>query len=229
MTTTNDVGSTSDYVKSLQTVAPPTNQNPTGTSTLGKDAFLQLLVTQMKNQDPLSPQDNTAFVAQLAQFSSVEQLQNLNTSVGAITSNYQSSQALQASSLVGRNVIVNAGSAVVDTTKGLNGQVVVPASNSDTTIKVYDTSANLVSTIDLGAQKAGTSDFTWDGKQADGTAAPAGTYSFVATASGSTTPLVTYLPATVNSVTMGANGGAMKLNLAGGASVALTDVQQIGI
>src|SRR5471032_795987 len=76
----------------------------TGGQTLGKDAFLQLLVTQLKNQNPLDPQDNSAFVAQLAQFSSLEGITTLNTTVSSIASNASSSQALQASSLVGRSV-----------------------------------------------------------------------------------------------------------------------------
>lgn len=228
MTTTTNVGQSVLDQLSAQNGTTATG-NPT--SALGKDAFLQLLVTQLKNQDPLSPQDNTAFVAQLAQFSSLEATQNLSTSVDAIATQYQSSQALQASALVGRSVIVDATTAVVDTTKGLSGSVVVPASNSSTTVKVYDTNANLVDTVDLGAQSAGTTAFTWDGKASDGTVAAAGTYSFVATgtADGTGTALTTYLPATVNSVTMGVSGAEMTLNLAGGTSVGLSKVQTVGL
>jgi flagellar basal-body rod modification protein FlgD len=228
MTTTSNVGQGVLDALSQQNGTSATN-NPS--SALGKDAFLQLLVTQLKNQDPLSPQDNTAFVAQLAQFSSLEATQNLSTSVDNIASQYQSSQALQASALVGRSVIVDAGSTVVDTTKGMTGSVVVPSSNAGTTVKVYDTKANLVATIDMGAQNAGTQSFTWDGKASDGTVAPAGTYSFVATGTvdGTGTALTTYLPSTVNSVTMGVAGAEMTLNLAGGATVGLSKVQTVGI
>ncbi len=211
-------------------------QNPTPTATnsgtaLGKDAFLQLLVTQMKNQNPLDPQDNTAFVAQLAQFSSLESMQNLTSTVDSIATSYKSSQALQASSLVGRSVIVEAGSTAVDTTKGMTGSVVIPASSTGTTVKIYDTSMNLVDTVDLGTQPASKTSFTWDGTNSDGEAAPAGTYSFVANGSidGKGTSLATYLPATVNSVTTSTNGGEMMLNLAGGSSIALSKVQTIGI
>lgn len=226
MTSTTNVGqSVLDQLS--QSSGTSATSNPS--SALGKDAFLQLLVTQMKNQDPLSPQDNTAFVAQLAQFSSLEATQNLSTSVDSIATQYQSSQALQASALVGRSVIVDSGSAVVDTTKGLSGSVVVPASNSSTTVNVYDSQANLVDTIDLGAQSAGTASFTWDGKAADGTVAPAGTYSFVAMGNAGGTAFTTYLPATVNSVTMGVSGAEMTLNLAGGTSVGLSKVQTVGL
>jgi flagellar basal-body rod modification protein FlgD len=239
MTTTSNVGqsvldqlqkSTSSSSSSSSTSSTST-ASTTGTTSLGKDAFLQLLVTQMKNQDPLSPQDNTQFVSQLAQFSSLESMQNLTSTVDTIASTYQSSQALQASSLVGRSVVVESGSAIVDTTKGLTGSVVVPASNSSTTVKISDANGNVVDTIDLGAQPAGTTSFTWDGKNGDGTVAAAGPYSFAATgtASGAATALSTYLPATVNSVTMGVGGAEMTLNLAGGSSVGLSKVQTIGI
>jgi len=234
MTTTSSVGQS--VLDQLQKTASSSSTSTsttstTGTASLGKDSFLQLLVTQMKNQDPLSPQDNTQFVSQLAQFSSLESMQNLSSTVDTIASTYQSSQALQASSLVGRSVIVSSGSAVVDTTKGLTGSVVIPASNSSTTVKISDASGNLVDTIDLGAQAAGTTSFTWNGQNSDGTTAASGTYSVVATgtANGTATALSTYLPATVNSVTMGVSGAEMTLNLAGGNSVGLSKVQTIGI
>lgn len=228
MSTVNDVSSNA-FIASLQNPTPSATNS--GTSTLGKDAFLQLLVTQMKNQNPLDPQDNTQFVAQLAQFSSLESMQNLTSTVNSIATSYQSSQALQASSLVGRSVIVNAGATYVDPTKGMSGQVVIPADTTATSIKISNSDGVLVDTIDLGAQKTGTTDFTWDGKDSTGTTLAAGNYSFVAngTVKGTGTALTTYLPATVNSVTTAASGGTMTLNLAGGTSIPLTSVQTIGI
>ncbi|RRV07447.1 flagellar hook assembly protein FlgD [Pseudomonas sp. v388] len=227
MAVENDVSTS--FINKLQNPTPTTTDS---TGTLGKDAFLQLLVTQMKNQNPLDPQDNTQFVAQLAQFSSLESMQNLTSTVDSIASSYQSSQALQASSLVGRSVIIDAGSTTVDTSKGMTGTVVVPAASSLTTVKVYDAQANLVKTIDLGAKTAGgNSSFAWDGTLEDGTVAPSGNYSFAASATieGTNTALTTYLPATVSSVTLGVNGAETTLNLASGTSVALSKVQTIGI
>ncbi|MFJ3523478.1 flagellar hook assembly protein FlgD [Pseudomonas sp. NPDC090203] len=231
MTVTNDT-TTSDYLKSLQSATSgKTGDSTTGSSTLGKDSFLQLLVTQMQNQNPLDPQDNSEFVAQLAQFSSLETMQNLSTSVDAIGGMYQSSQALQASSLVGRTVVVDAGSTSVDTTKGITGQAVLPNSSTVTQVKVYDSKGEVVRTLDLGEQKAGNASFTWDGKDEDGNVLASGNYSFVATAAldGKSSTVKTYLPATVSSVTMGSAGTAMTLNLADGSNVALSKVQQIGI
>lgn len=233
MTTTSiNNGVSSSVLDSLQKTTSSTDSS-TGTagSALGKDAFLQLLVTQMQNQNPLDPQDNGEFVAQLAQFSSLESMQSLNASVGTIVNNYQSSQALQASSLVGRSVIAQTDTAVVDPTKGLTGSVALTTSSSNTTVGVYDAKGDLVRSLDLGSQSAGNASFTWDGKDSNGAVAAAGTYTFkaAATVDGTATAMNTYLPATVNSVTMGTNGGEMTLNLAGLGSVALSKVQTIGI
>jgi flagellar basal-body rod modification protein FlgD len=203
----------------------------TGKKELGKDAFLQLLVTQLKNQNPLEPQDNGEFVAQLAQFSSLEGITTLNETVSGIAGNYNSSQALQASSLVGRSVIAPGDKAVVDTSKSLNGTVVVPSAVSSLSVKIMDKDGKTVRTIDLGSQKAGNSAFIWDGKNDAGATVESGTYTFAAstTIDGKATSLITNLPATVSSVTISQTGGELMLNLAGLGSIALSKVQTIGM
>lgn len=204
----------------------------TGKKALGKDAFLQLLVTQLKNQNPLSPQDNGAFVAQLAQFSSLEGINTLNDSVNSISSNFSSSQALQASSLVGRSIITQTDKAMVDTSKSMTGSVAVTSATGNVSVKVTDKDGNVVRTIDMGTQSAGDSSFIWDGKNDKGEVAPAGTYTFAASTKndkGDSVALLTSLPATVTSVTLSKTGGEMLLNLAGGmGSVKLSQIQTIG-
>ncbi|WP_223432457.1 flagellar hook assembly protein FlgD [Pseudomonas sp. GL-B-26] len=211
-------------------LASATN-SATGNKALGKDAFLQLLVTQLKNQNPLEPQDNGEFVAQLAQFSSLEGITTLNDTVSGIASNYNSSQALQASSLVGRSVIAPGSKAVVDTSKSMTGTVVIPASVPGTTLKITDTDGKTVRTIDMGAQSAGNASFIWDGKNDAGETVASGTYNFSAssTIDGQAVALITNLPATVNSVTISQTGGELMLNLAGLGSIALSKVQTIGM
>lgn len=205
--------------------------NVAGKKELGKDAFLQLLVTQLQNQNPLEPQDNGEFVAQLAQFSSLEGITTLNDTVNAIAGYYNSSQALQASSLVGRSVVAETDTAVVDTSKSFNGTAVLPASADPVTVKITNADGTVIRTIDLGSQPAGQASFIWDGKNDAGEVVEAGTYKFSATATydSQATSLVTYLPATVNSVTISQTGGELMLNLAGLGSVALSKVQTIGI
>ncbi|WP_437884215.1 flagellar hook assembly protein FlgD [Pseudomonas sp. LRF_L74] len=228
MATTSDVLSSLSSTTSTSTTSSSSSSS-TGTSSLGKDEFLQLLVTQLTNQNPLDPQDNTEFVSQLAQFSSLESLSNLNTTAESLLSSYQSSQALQASSLVGTTVSVATDETLVDTSAGITGSLVMPSSGSDVTVSVYDEAGSLVTTLELGSQASGTVAFDWDGTDSSGATVDSGTYSFVASASidGTSTALTTYLPVTVNSVTLGTDASDMTLNLATGDSVLLADVQTI--
>lgn len=199
-----------------------------GKKELGKNEFLNLLVAQLNNQNPLEPQGNGEFIAQLAQFSQVEGIEKLNTSMGSLLTGYQSSQALQASSMVGRKVIIPTDKAVVDTSESFKASLVLPASSSNVYVNVYDKSGAAVSRVNLGEQAAGNVSFIWDGKDASGNLLPPGTYKFEAQASygGETKGLHTMLPANVDSVTLG--GSELMLNLAGLGTVPLSQVQVIG-
>jgi len=205
-------------------------QDTTQKKDLGKNEFLELLVAQLNNQNPLEPQENGEFIAQLAQFSQVEGIEKLNTSMGSLLSGYQSSQALQASSLVGRKVIVVTEKAVVDTSETFKGSLVLPVTSSNVYVNVYDSAGKAVSRVNLGQQAAGNVSFMWDGKDSSGNLLPPGTYKFEAQATyaDGTKGLYTLLPANVDSVALGQNGGEMKLNLAGIGSVPLSQVQIIG-
>ncbi|MGR6874907.1 flagellar hook assembly protein FlgD [Pseudomonas sp. HK3] len=131
---------------------------------LGKNDFLKLLVAQMNNQNPLEPQDNTEFVAQLAQFSSVEGIENLNSTVGDMASELRSSQALQASSLVGQSVVVPGN----ELGFLLNGEVIasysdIPATTSNISLQVKNKSGQTLETISLGFHEKGPMSLRWDG------------------------------------------------------------------
>ncbi|MGE8499350.1 MAG: flagellar hook assembly protein FlgD [Pseudomonas sp.] len=220
MTTVNGAGSVLDQYQIKQ----DTTQN----KNLGKNEFLNLLVAQLNNQNPLEPQGNGEFIAQLAQFSQVEGIEKLNSSMESLLSGYQSSQALQASSLVGRKVIIPSDKAVVDTSESFKASLLLPVSSSNVYVNVYDSAGAVVNRINLGAQEAGNVSFIWDGKDADGKVMPPGTYKFEAQAAynGETKGLYTMLPANVDSVTLG--GNELMLNLAGLGSVPLSQVQVIG-
>lgn len=197
---------------------------------LGKNEFLQLLVAQLNNQDPLAPQENGEFIAQLAQFSTVEGIENMNGSMQSMLEGFQSSQALQASSLVGRTVTLPANKALVDTTEGLSGKVAVPQASNNVLINVYAADGSLASRINMGPMSGGLSDFRWDGTDGAGNQLPAGVYSFEAISSvgGENTQLTTVLPANVDSVSLGGGkGGELTLNLAGIGSVGLSGIYSI--
>lgn len=197
---------------------------------LGKNEFLELLVAQLNNQNPLEPQENGEFIGQLAQFSTVEGVEKLNASMETMLSGYQSSQALQASSLVGRKVIVPSDKAVVDTSETFKASLVLPDSSSNVAVNIYDSAGTVVNRLNLGQQQAGNVSFLWDGRDASGNTLPPGTFRFEAQATynGETKGLYTLLPANVDSVTLGQNGGELMLNLAGVGSIGLSKVQIIG-
>lgn len=204
------------------------------TNELGQAAFLELMITQMNNQNPLNPQDNSEFVAQLAQFSSVEGLERLNKSFNSFMSN----NALQASSLVGRSVSVETDKSILYSGSIISGSVDLGYSTQDAQMRVYDQDGALVQTIPVGKLPQGESVFRWDGQnlevngelldwEAGDDAAAAGEYRFEFTASqnGKSEAIATALSANVNSVTIGENGQLI-LNLAGIGAVEASKVKQ---
>lgn len=183
---------------------------------LGQDAFLRLMIAQLKHQDPLSPQENGEFIAQLAQFSSVEGITNLNTAVGDLASEFRSSQALQASSLVGRQVEVNSNAGRLNEGSRLRGTVEVPAGSENVRITVENLNKEVMFVQDLSARGAGEVEYSWDGIDQNGEQQPAGTYIIKATAiyDGESVAVPVRVAANVNSVSIGTDN-AMILNVDG--------------
>ena len=133
----------------------------TGTkNVVGKDEFLRMLVAQLKNQDPLNPLDGTAFTAQLAQFSSLEQLQNINTQLGSFTRQQQSLSGSQAVSLIGKEVLARgntvqaAGSPVA-----LSYQLAGDAAEG--MVRIYNAAGEFVDALSFRNQKQGLNTLTW--------------------------------------------------------------------
>ena len=199
-------------------------------ATLGGTNFLTLMLAQLKNQDPTSPVDSNTFLSQLASLSTVQGISQLNTSFGSLSSSLVSSQALQASSLLGHQALVSSSTANLTANGTVTGAVSVPQTTSQAVLNISDSSGALVRQISLGAQSAGMANFTWDGKQQDGSQAPAGQYTLSALYNGATqggTAASTYVNGTVQSVTMGAGSAGLTLNVSGLGSVAFSNVQQI--
>lgn len=195
---------------------------------LGQDVFLELMVTQMRNQDPLDPQSNSDFVAQLAQFSSVEGLDKLNNTMDNFVGSFQSGQALQASSMVGRMVKVESDTSYLSNDGVVAGTIDLPQSTNDLKIVISDSSGTRVMEELMGPQAAGEIPFAWDGKDQSGNQRPAGYYKFevFANIDGKPVQVGTALSANVDSVTVGANG-AISLNIAGVGAVPMSGVREI--
>lgn len=145
---------------------------------MGKDDFLRLLVAQLQAQDPMNPMDSTDFTAQLAQFSSLEQLQNINTSLGTIGTSQSVLTNSQAVSFIGKTI-----TAIGDTI-GLQGgqsqslQFSLDADASGSYLRIYDQQGNFIRQIETGALSAGQNSVSWDGRDYLGGQAPDGTYTF---------------------------------------------------
>jgi flagellar basal-body rod modification protein FlgD len=198
--------------------------------TLGGTNFLTLMLAQLKNQDPTSPIDSNTFLTQLAQLSEVQGITQLNTSFSALSGSLSSSQALQASSLLGHHALVSSTTANLAANGTVTGAVQVPQTTSQVVLSISDSSGVLVRQIGLGAQSAGLASFSWDGKETNGSAAPAGQYTLTAQYAGATsssTAATTLVNGTVDSVSMGAGSTGLTLNIAGVGSVPFSSVQQI--
>lgn len=236
---TNSINTSSDFwakygVDSKKAATEATEKASNDPNAMGQTEFLELMMAQLENQDPLSPQNNTEFIAQLAQFSSVEGIQSLNGNVDSLVDSFKSSQALQASALVGRKVQIEGSAAVMKDGEGMGGALGLPEGSRDLKAFIMDSSGQVVKDLDLseyrlsdGSYPAGKVPFEWDGTGADGQTMPAGTYSVSASAvvNGNSTALASNVNVNVDSVTMG-GGGAVTLNLAGYGSVGMSDVKE---
>ncbi|HED33368.1 MAG TPA: flagellar hook assembly protein FlgD, partial [Gammaproteobacteria bacterium] len=130
---------------------------------LGQNDFLKLMTTQLSNQDPLEPMDNGEFMGQIAQFGAVDGINNLLASFNDLAANLQSSQALQASNIIGREVLVNHDQGYLPQGGVLQGAVELDSSSSNVAVNIYDATGEVLGRVDLGAQPAGLVQFNWDG------------------------------------------------------------------
>ncbi|AKU93022.1 flagellar hook assembly protein FlgD [Vulgatibacter incomptus] len=145
-------------------------------SSLGKDDFVKLLMAQLGNQDPTSPMDSQAFVAQLAQFANLEQLQGIGSRLDSLLIAQTSSNQTATASLVGRELVYRTDSVHLDGVSGANVMAELSAPASTVTVTVTDSTGKTVRTIRLGAAEKGSFTYGWDGLDDSGVPLPAGDY-----------------------------------------------------
>lgn len=213
-------------VRSFSNVPEPAADRG-GEEELGKTAFLELMIAQIKNQDPLEPAKNEAFIAQLAQFSSVEGIQNLNESMDSLVGSVRAGLTMDAASLVGRNVLAPTDQTVLNTSGGIGGSIDVTEAVADLRVEIRDSSGFVVKRMELGARGVGAMRFDWDGVTDAGTPAPQGLYSLSAytESGGSTSEFDINLPQQVVSVSI--EEGGLVANLVGGGSVPAVQIKEI--
>ncbi len=197
-------------------------------SSLGINDFITLMTTQLKYQDPTKPQDSTAFIAQLAQFSSVSGIQEMNSSISTLLTEMRGSLAVNATSLVGHEVLVSADTASLAAGESLTGIIETPTGTSDLTVVINDASGQVVRQFTVPAT-SGNSSFTWDGLNDRGDAVVGGNYTVKAIANvyGSSESVSTALNTKVGSVTINSADNSLVLNTHTLGSIQLADVLQI--
>jgi len=197
---------------------------------MGQTAFLTLFTTQLKNQNPLDPMDNTAFVSQLAQFSQLEATTKMSGSMESLVKSLSTSQISGASALIGKTVGITDGKAVYDGAP-VNGFVTLPTDVDSLTLKVYNSSGQLVRTGQVGAQKKGDFGFAWDGKDDSGNAVANGAYRIEASATrfGKANKAAITTMAYVRSVNTDQVTGDMKLEFNDGSQLSISEIKRIGI
>lgn len=198
-------------------------------SGLGQEDFLTLMITQLKSQDPANPMDSEAFMGQIAQFSTVEGIQKLNDSFSSLSASLASNQALQASSLVGRSVLVPNSIGTMTAEDGMSGAVELSQTVPDLSLKVYDSAGKLVRTVGMEGSGPGLVDFKWDGLDESGKALTPGQYQFSVegTVDGATQSFDTYALANVTSVSIAPDDGALMLQTEGFGEIPFSEVRRI--
>jgi len=217
-----------ENIPGLRTLAESKNTEE-GRTELGQNEFLKLMTTQLANQDPFKPMENGEFMGQIAQFGTVNGINELLVSFQDLASNLQSSQALQASSLIGRQVLVNLDQGYLPNQGALLGAVELDSSATDVAVNIYNANGEALNRVELGAQPIGQLQFNWDGNTFNGQRAPSGRYRIEVEASfgGNSEILTPQVLDQVRSLTLGAPGQPMQVDLENLGTVSFNQVNQI--
>ncbi|MFV1983674.1 MAG: flagellar hook assembly protein FlgD [Thiohalomonadales bacterium] len=208
---------------------------------LGQEDFMKLMTAQMNHQDPMKPMENGEFITQMAQFSQVSGMNDIKNSFETLATSLQSNQALQASSLVGRSVLVPGNNVILPEGGKVTAAINLPQATGDLRVNILNSSGELVHSLSLGPQKAGTTNINWDGviskqvKDDKGVVqtitakAPPGQYTLQAgfMINGKAQAAETLVADAVESVSLGKPGEPIVLNLTNSGMVKLPDVKQI--
>jgi flagellar basal-body rod modification protein FlgD len=223
----NGASSTSSVTSSTSSVS----STLASTATLNEQDFLNMLITELKNQDPTNPLQSTDLAAQLAQFSTVSELQTMNTNIqNETTANLALTQSVSntmAATLIGKRIKANSSTIMYDGETDPMIGMTLSSNAADVKVVIKDSSGNVIRTIDVGAKPSGDNTVTWDGKDDSGNSMQAGTYSFSITAtdsSGNPVSSAYYTLGVVSGVKYTSSGTYLIVN---GTDIGLSDVEEI--
>ncbi|WP_068859013.1 flagellar hook assembly protein FlgD [Perlucidibaca aquatica] len=212
---------------------------PTGTAparkkdlgALNQEDFMQLMLQQLKSQDPFKPTDNTQFIAQMAQLSSVTGISEMKNSLVDVVDSLRSSQVLSASNLLGRDVLVSKDTfSLSAAAPSVMGQIELAKPSQQVDIEIRNAAGEVVRRMQSGAQAAGPLQFAWDGKDDSGATVAAGDYKIQATAmtNGQRLAIEMQMRAPVTGVSLPTGGQGPQLQVQGLGTLKLSDVKEVG-
>ena len=212
---------------------------PTGTAparkkdlgALNQEDFMQLMLQQLKSQDPFKPTDNTQFIAQMAQLSSVTGISEMKNSLVDVVDSLRSSQVLSASNLLGREVLVSKDTfSLSAAAPSVMGQIELAKPAQQVDIEIRNAAGEVVRRMQSGAQAAGPLQFAWDGKDDSGATVAAGDYKIQATAmtNGQRLAIEMQMRAPVTGVSLPTGGQGPQLQVQGLGTLKLSDVKEVG-
>ena len=195
---------------------------------LGQDEFLTLMLTQLKHQDPFQPMENGEFIGQLAQFSTVSGIEQMQVALEDLSGSFVSNQTLEATRLVGKEVLIESDTVFLDGNNEINGRFQLDAASGDVQLTVLDQAGAAVNQISLGEYPAGRHDFTWNGMDKNNNRLPSGAYSVQVTSRIGDTygAASTLVGRQVESVEF-SNAGSAEINTSNGEVMSLSDVRAV--
>ena len=231
MTTVDTATTSSRILAALNSNSSSSSSSSTASSTTTtediQNRFLTLLVAQLENQDPLNPLDNTEITSQLAQMSTVQGIEQLNTKLSSLVDSLGETQAVQASSLLGNTVLVPGANLTLSSGEAYGG-VNLSSAADQVTVEILDSTGKVIQTQTLGANEAGNVLFSWDGSTSSGTTATDGSYTFKVAATKGTASVTSQALqlGTVSALTRNTSG-TFELDLGSLGKFSFSDVQQV--
>ncbi len=224
MTAVASTNSSSDVFAAIN--AAGSSKTTTSSTQDAQDKFLTLLVTQLKNQDPLNPMDNAQMTSQLAQMSTVSGIEKLNSTLSTLLDSVGTSQSMEAASMIGKSVLVP-GSGLTLASGAAYAGVNLSGAADQVQISILNTAGDVIETQNLGARDAGSFTFAWDGTTTAGTAAKDGAYTFKVDAvqGGASVNATALAIGTVSALVRSTSGFLLDLGALG--TVDFKNVQQI--
>ncbi|MDH3610073.1 MAG: flagellar hook assembly protein FlgD [Gammaproteobacteria bacterium] len=204
-------------------------QQDDSSNELGQEDFINLMVTQLRNQDPFEPLQSGEFIGQLAQFGTVSGISELQNSVSDLASSLISNQTLQATNLIGKNALVSSDNLSLKEGESIKGAISTSAPANNVTVSIFDAAGNLVQTLPLGVVNEGLKEFEWDGVDASGNQAPEGNYflSVVGAQGEDNIALDTFAYKKIESISLGENTNSIRLNVENGGELKISEILKI--